>query len=164
MNYSKPSTKLLYLGCLSLFIAFASFNNAQAFTDPSKTATPKINSLVTQIYFDIDEKSPDAPSQVKKMVEELKALFGDQPLNIKITGRTCDLGDADYNEFLSKQRAYSVMDMLMMKGLNINYVEVDGVGEEDPIVPNTSIENRKKNRSVSVMVVAGGLDQYLAAL
>ena len=105
-----------------------------------------------------------APSQVQALIVQLKEKYGDQELNIKITGRTCDLGDEAYNEFLSKQRAYSVMDMLMMKGLNINYVEVDGVGEEDPIVPNTSIENRKKNRSVSVMVVAGGLDQYLAAL
>ena len=164
MNYSKPSTKLLILGCLSLVVTFASLNRANANTDPSKNKKKEINSTITHIYFDLDEQAPDAPAQVRAMVAELKEMYGDQELNIKITGRTCDLGDESYNEFLSKQRAYSVMDMLMMKGLNINYVEVDGVGEEDPIVPNTSIENRKKNRSVSVMVVAGGLDQYLAAL
>ena len=164
MNYSKPSTKLLIAGCLSLVVAFASLNRANANTDPSKSKKKEINSSTTHIYFDIDEKSPDAPSQVQALIVQLKEKYGDQELNIKITGRTCDLGDEAYNEFLSKQRAYSVMDMLMRKGLNINYVEVDGVGEDDPIVPNTSIENRKKNRSVSVMVVAGGLDQYLAAL
>ena len=67
MNYSKPSTKLLIAGCLSLVVAFASLNRANANTDPSKNKKKEINSSTTHIYFDIDEKSPDAPSQVQAL-------------------------------------------------------------------------------------------------
>ena len=56
MNYSKPSTKLLIAGCLSLVVAFASLNRANANTDPSKSKKKEINSPTTHIYFDIDEK------------------------------------------------------------------------------------------------------------
>jgi len=135
-----------------------------ALTDPVKSMKKSVNSTSKQIYFDIDDESPDAPTQVKQLIDELKVRFGDQPLNIKVTGRTCDLGPEAYNHQLAEQRAYAVMEMMMMQGLNINFIEVESLGEKNPLVPNNSEANRKENRSVSVYVFAGGLSDYLASL
>ncbi len=54
------------------------------------------------------------------------------------------------------------MEMMMMQGLNINFLEVDSLEENAPLMPNTSESNRKENRTVSVYVFAGGLSDYLA--
>jgi outer membrane protein OmpA-like peptidoglycan-associated protein len=37
---------------------------------------------------------------------------------------------------------------LLSKGISNTYVGSNYYGEEDPAVPNTSIENRRKNRRV----------------
>ena len=98
------------------------------------------------------------------LIDELKIKFGDRPLSIKVTERTCDLGPEQYNHELAEQRAYAVMEMMMMQGLNINFLEVDSLEENAPLMPNTSESNRKENRTVSVYVFAGGLSDYLAWL
>lgn len=161
MKLNKSSTRQSFPTVLLLVLLCVSTSKSLAFTDPARSSE---NSASTTILFDLDEGEPDTPTQVKKLVEQLKNQFGDQELNIKITGRTCDLGDEQYNRKLSEKRAFVVMEMMMMKGLNINYIEIEAVGEEQPIVPNDSESNRKLNRSVMVYVQAGGLDQFLAAL
>lgn len=164
MNYSNYSMKQLlfsffFLCCVSLFPAYS-----HGGTDPAKV-TPKTNNISTRIIqFEVDAKAPDAPTQVKEFIEELKVQFEDQPLNIKIVGRTCDLGPKAYNHQLATQRAYEVMEMMMNKGLNIDYLEVESLGEEQPLVPNTSEQNRKKNRSVAIHVQSGALTEFLASL
>lgn len=71
---------------------------------------------------------------------------------IKIIGYTDDIGDKRANLKLSYKRASSVMDYLK-KSLPQNIVfSAEGLGSENPKLPNTSKENRQVNRRVEVLM------------
>ena len=55
---------------------------------------------------------------------------------------------------LSTSRAHAVADSLRELGLPHERVIVIGVGPHQPIAPNTSEENRRKNRRVELFVTA----------
>jgi OOP family OmpA-OmpF porin len=72
---------------------------------------------------------------------------------IEIVGHTDDVGDDDYNMALSLERAQSVRDYLVSKGLDPNKILVAGMGETDPIASNSTPEGRAENRRVEVLVL-----------
>jgi len=66
-----------------------------------------------------------------------------------IEGHSDDLGSERYNEQLSEQRARAVKQYLVdEQGIDEGRLETRGVGAAEPLVPNDSEENRKKNRRV----------------
>ena len=52
---------------------------------------------------------------------------------IEIVGYTDDVGDDDYNLELSQQRAASVRDYLLSKGLDRNKIVTTDMGENMPV-------------------------------
>ncbi len=75
----------------------------------------------------------------------------DQGLKIEVSGHTDDIGDSDYNQRLSERRADSVAEFLVKNGISPERIKSAGYGEEKPLVPNTSPENRGKNRRTEIM-------------
>jgi outer membrane protein OmpA-like peptidoglycan-associated protein len=71
-----------------------------------------------------------------------------------IIGYTDSTGNPDYNMQLSKRRAQAVADYLVSTGVDPNKLRVLGRGENNPIAPNDTPENRAKNRRVDVVVIA----------
>lgn len=69
-------------------------------------------------------------------------------LNIVINGHTDDVGTEEDNKELSKQRARAVYSYLIENGIEKERVLFRGFGEEKPLVPNNSPENRKLNRRI----------------
>ena len=76
-------------------------------------------------------------------------------LKIEIAGHTDDVGGAAANQKLSLARAGSVLAYLMTKypGIDSTRFTVKGYGKSKPVVPNTSVENRAKNRRVEFTVL-----------
>ena len=74
--------------------------------------------------------------------------------NITIAGHTDDTGSEAYNMTLSEQRAKAVADFFISKGVDSSRLKEKGLGETEPKYPNTSEENRVKNRRVEIAVVA----------
>jgi outer membrane protein OmpA-like peptidoglycan-associated protein len=72
---------------------------------------------------------------------------------VEIVGHTDDVGDDAYNLALSLERAQSVSDYLVSKGLDPNKVVVTGMGESDPIASNSTPEGRAQNRRVEVLLL-----------
>ena len=72
---------------------------------------------------------------------------------IEIVGHTDDVGDDAYNMALSKQRAESVRDYLVGKGLDASKVVTTGKGESMPIASNNTPEGRAENRRVQVLLL-----------
>ncbi len=66
-----------------------------------------------------------------------------------INGHTDSRASDAYNMRLSERRANSVAQVGRSVGARI--VEVEGYGERDPRVPNTSAENMAKNRRVEII-------------
>lgn len=74
-------------------------------------------------------------------------------VKIEIQGHTDDLGpDAD-NLALSQDRAFTVMEYLATQGIPASRMKFKGYGETKPKVPNTSAENRAKNRRTDFKIL-----------
>lgn len=81
------------------------------------------------------------------------AMKKNRQLEIKICGHTDDVGEDEKNLDLSINRAKSVRDELVKMGVNCKRLKTEGFGESMPLVPNTSPENRKKNRRTEFIVI-----------
>ena len=68
---------------------------------------------------------------------------------VEINGHTDNVGLSGYNQELSLKRALEIKKYMLSKGLN-NSIITQGFGDGKPIFPNTSIENRKRNRRVEI--------------
>lgn len=96
---------------------------------------------------------------IKKIHEAIKNIKG----TIKVGGHTDDnpISTAEYrsNWELSTARAVSVAHALMEEGkIEENRFEIVGYGDTRPLVPNTTDENRSKNRRVDIIIHQGNED------
>ena len=96
----------------------------------------------------VSASNPD----IRKVAEFLRSY----PLtNVVIEGHTDSSGAAAYNKDLSQRRAQSVADILVNDyQINSGRVSAVGYGEEQPLVDNSTAENRAKNRRVTAVVKA----------
>lgn len=74
--------------------------------------------------------------------------------NITIFGYTDSTGPADYNLKLSGERAASVKNYLVSKGLVASRFSITGMGIADPIASNDTAEGKSKNRRVEFAITA----------
>jgi outer membrane protein OmpA-like peptidoglycan-associated protein len=100
------------------------------------------------IYFDSgkDVVKPESYGSLK----EIAAVLNENPdVKIQIVGHTDSDGDDAMNLDLSKRRAANVKNSLVKDfGISADRIQTDGKGESVPLMPNTSTENKAKNRRV----------------
>jgi OOP family OmpA-OmpF porin len=72
---------------------------------------------------------------------------------IEIIGHTDSVGDDDYNQGLSEERAIAVRDFLVAQGVDFSKIYAWGAGEKLPITSNRTDEGRAENRRVEVLVL-----------
>ena len=89
--------------------------------------------------------------RMNNAITSIRNEYGDEQVQIICVGHTCDLGSFDLNMNLAQKRADGVRDYLKQKGGFTN-VTAESEGPRNPIVPNTSEENRVKNRRVVLVV------------
>lgn len=75
-------------------------------------------------------------------------------MEIEIAGHTDDVGSDKVNNELSLQRANAVKDYLISQGIESNRLTAKGYGKTKPLVPNTTEENKKKNRRVDFTITS----------
>ena len=74
-------------------------------------------------------------------------------VKIRIEGHTDNAGSRAYNLELSQRRADAVKNFLAAKGIEPVRIETVGLGSTQPIVPNTTHENRALNRRVEFEII-----------
>jgi outer membrane protein OmpA-like peptidoglycan-associated protein len=74
-------------------------------------------------------------------------------VRVKIDGHTDSLGQPAANMKLSQSRADSVRNALVKRGVAASRIESTGYGSTRPLVPETSPENRAKNRRIELVIV-----------
>jgi outer membrane protein OmpA-like peptidoglycan-associated protein len=78
--------------------------------------------------------------------------YAQQGKVVLIEGHTDDLGSNDYNLKLSMKRAEKIRQLLLSGDVSDELISVIGYGEEQPVVPNTSTENRAVNRRIEFKI------------
>lgn len=73
-------------------------------------------------------------------------------LKAKITGHTDKSGSESLNLKLSNDRAKAVADYLITKGVRLVRITYEGKGSSQPIASNASIQERRKNRRVEIIL------------
>ena len=101
------------------------------------------------VNFDFD-KSVIRPDS-EPVLTQVAALFtADPAYSAEIGGHTDDIGAAAYNRTLSGARAGAVKSWLVAHGVAAPRMTTAGYGDTKPLVPNTTDDNRAKNRRVEL--------------
>ncbi len=72
---------------------------------------------------------------------------------LKLEGHTDDVGDAQANLILSKDRVEATKKYLVEKGVNPSNLSLKYFGETKPIADNSTPEGRQKNRRVEMEII-----------
>ena len=105
------------------------------------------------VRFDTNKATLSAAA--KTNLEKLVTVFNTyENTNIVIYGYTDSTGSVKYNQSLSAKRASSVKSYLSSKGIDAARIETKGLGINDPIASNETVEGRSKNRRVEFAIVA----------
>ncbi|MFK7770878.1 MAG: OmpA family protein [Saprospiraceae bacterium] len=118
--------------------------------EPSKTYQIKgtVASIVMEnIYFETDkyELLSESFSELNKLVKIMKE---NPSMTINIKGHTDSDGGSDHNQTLSENRANSVHDYLVEKGIKKERLTHEGHGASQAVADNSTARGKQKNRRV----------------
>ena len=109
----------------------------------------EVSGVVRGITF--ESGSATLRPQSTAVLEKVFLLLWDYPdLMLTIKGHTDDVGDRQLNLDLSRDRADSVLGWLERRGIEAERMNTEGYGPDEPLVENTSEENRAENRRVEL--------------
>ena len=87
------------------------------------------------------------------LTKEILTFLNNNPnLNVEISGHTDSDGDEDDNQILSENRAKAVVSWLTDKGILPDRITSKGYGETMHLLPNSSDENKAKNRRTELTI------------
>lgn len=104
------------------------------------------------IYFEF-ERTTLLRSSLLELIKLKEYLEKNPRIKIRIEGHTDNIGSRESNDKLSKARAAAVTNYLIANGINDYRIEYKGYGSSQPIVPNTTPQNRALNRRVEFVIL-----------
>ena len=107
---------------------------------------------LNNVYFDFDKWNL-RPESFVELDRVVKMLADNPAIEIEMSAHTDSRGSDDYNFKLSDNRARSVMEYILSKGIATSRIRSQGYGETKPVVPNDSDENRQLNRRVEFTIL-----------
>ena len=104
------------------------------------------------LYINFDTGKSDIKPESMAIIGQIAALLKAHPeLKVSIEGHTDNVGTPQNNKVLSQQRAKSVMNAVVQKGIAPSRMTAVGWGQEKTIADNRSEEGRAKNRRVEIV-------------
>ncbi len=109
--------------------------------------------VASGILFDFD-KDNLKPGAAAVLAEAKGSVIDKHPgARVTIEGHTDDRGTQEYNLKLSARRAQSVAGWLSQHGIKASLLQTVGYGKMRPRYPNTTDENRARNRRVEIVIL-----------
>ena len=105
---------------------------------------------LSQINF--KRSSTELTEQSIPYLENLLHIFKKNDVKVIIEGHTDNSGDYKLNVKLSKDRANTIKDYLIKKGIERNRIKIKGYGPSKPRYSNQSEELRRLNRRVELYI------------
>lgn len=104
------------------------------------------------VFFDVDkfDLKPESKTELDKLVS---FLTKNKTIKIEISGHTDSDGNKKANLILSQNRAKAVYDYAVKAGISPVRLTYKGYGDGKPKVPNTTAENKAKNRRTEIKIV-----------
>lgn len=108
--------------------------------------------ILKNIFFDSGKSSIQATSysELLKLVDLLK---NNPSIRVEIAGFTDNVGDEALNQKLSEERAKTVVNYLVVKGIPSSRLVAKGYGSAQPVASNNSEEGRQKNRRTEMKIL-----------
>ena len=124
--------------------------------DPTRNGCPRARleqeaqqiRIIQRIEFDYDKATLTRASFA--VLQDVQRILDEHPeiTLVEIQGYTDNIGDDEYNQTLSEQRAATVRIWLISKGISPHRLVTVGFGKSRPLSNNDSEEGRQQNRRV----------------
>jgi outer membrane protein OmpA-like peptidoglycan-associated protein len=104
------------------------------------------------VFFDFDrtELKPESFVELDRLADYLRK---NPALRIEVCGHTDDQGTDEYNDRLSENRAKSVYEYLVGKGIPADRLQYKGYGKRVPVADNGTEEGRAENRRTEFKII-----------
>jgi outer membrane protein OmpA-like peptidoglycan-associated protein len=108
--------------------------------------------VLNNVFFETNkwDLKPESMIELNRLVDLLQANLDKK---IEIGGHTDNVGSDEANLTLSNNRAQSVVDYLIKKGVAPDRLTAKGYGETQPIATNDTDAGRAKNRRTEFKVI-----------
>jgi outer membrane protein OmpA-like peptidoglycan-associated protein len=107
---------------------------------------------LNQIYFEFNSSELLTVSYIQ--LDSLYNILAEKPsVRIEVRGHTDNIGSEGYNKKLSVDRAASVYNYLLEKGIPKTRMKYRGFGPNVPVADNSTEEGRELNRRVEIFIV-----------
>jgi outer membrane protein OmpA-like peptidoglycan-associated protein len=107
---------------------------------------------LNNVFFDFDkwDLRPESYVELNRVID----LLNQNPsIEIEMSAHTDNKGSDDYNYKLSDERARSVREYIISKGISAGRIISQGYGETKPVVLNDTDDNRQLNRRVEFKIL-----------
>lgn len=105
------------------------------------------------VYFDFN-KATVKPESHSALADAAKILQDNPDIRVEIQGHTDNIGSDEYNQKLSEQRAWAVVNYLVQNfGVSAARLTAKGYGESRPIASNDTDGGRALNRRTEFVIL-----------
>ena len=107
----------------------------------------RLPETIPAIYFEQGEYvlRPDSEAVLQQVVQYMKT---NPAYTLRVEGHTSNEGDRRLNQMLSENRAKATASFISRYGIFDYRISISGKGDQVPLVPNDTDENKAKNRRV----------------
>jgi len=109
--------------------------------------------VLENIYFETG-KAVLRPESYAALDQVFKFLENNPTMKLEISGHTDNTGSLRINQKLSADRAKSVVNYLVNRGIAEGMLVFKGYADTQPVAPNNTPEGRERNRRVEFKVLS----------
>ena len=103
------------------------------------------------LYINFETGKSAIKTESQPIIDELHMMLSGNPtLKMIIEGHTDNVGNPGSNKTLSEQRASSVKNALVNKGISTDLIKTVGYGQDKPIADNSTEDGKAKNRRFEI--------------
>lgn len=118
----------------------------------SQACQKRLNELIANNNVRFQSGKADIRNDSLPLLNRISLVSQRCEANIHIKGHTDSSGKAAFNLYLSQQRAASVKQYLVSKGVAASRIQATGMGETQPIAENATATGRALNRRIEFNV------------
>ncbi|HEX2872776.1 MAG TPA: OmpA family protein [Polyangiaceae bacterium] len=129
------------------------FEDSDGCPDTLPEKVKKFSGVIPGIEFDLG-KSSIRPGSTKILDEAAGVLNQYPDMRVAVSGHTDNVGDRKKNVDLSQQRADSVKQYLVSRGVSGARIDTRGAGPDEPLADNKEAAGRQKNRRIEFKLLS----------